>query len=214
MKKRIADLLLKLTRWTAVGSAPEADKYVLLCAPHTTNWDLPALLMATWSRGAGASFLAKQQLFRGPMNRFMRALGGIPVKRDGKHGMVASLTEEFARADGLALAVPAAGTRGYTDHWKSGFYRVAIAADVPIACAFVDYSTRTLGYGPVMTPTGDVEADLDFFRAFYADKQGKFSDNKSNIRFRDEVQPDPAPESLAPENPAPENPATDDDTGR
>lgn len=190
MKKRIADLLLKLTRWTAVGSKPDADKYVLVCAPHTTNWDLPALLMATWSRGAGASFLAKQQLFRGPMNRPMRALGGIPVKREGKHGLVASLTEEFARADGLAVAIPAAGTRGYTDHWKSGFYRVALAADVPIACAFVDYSTRTLGYGPVMHPTGDVEADLDFFRAFYADKQGKFPDNKSEIRFRDTIEAD------------------------
>ncbi len=189
MKKRIADLLLKLTRWTAVGPAPDADKYVLLCAPHTTNWDLPSLLMATWSQGAGASFLAKYQLFRGPMNRFMRALGGIPVKRDGKNGMVASLAEEFARADHLVLAIPAAGTRGYTDHWKSGFYRLALEAEVPIACAFVDYSTRTLGYGPVMTPTGDVEVDLEFFRAFYADKQGKFPDSKSDIRFRDPVEP-------------------------
>ncbi len=185
VKKRIADVLLKLTRWTAVGPAPEADKYVLLCAPHTTNWDLPALLMATWSQGAGASFLAKHQLFRGPMNWFMRSLGGVPVKRDGKNGMVASLTKEFAAADSLALAIPAAGTRAGTDHWKSGFYRLALAADVPIACAFVDYSTRTLGYGPVMTPTGDVEADLDFFRAFYEDKQGKFPANKSEIRFRD-----------------------------
>lgn len=185
MKKRIADLLLKLTRWTAVGPAPEADKYILLSAPHTTNWDLPALLLASWSQGASASFLGKHQLFRGPMNGFMRALGGIPVQREGRNGMVVSLTEEFARADSLVIAIPAAGTRGYTDHWKSGFYRLAIAADVPIACAFVDYSTRTLGYGPVMTPTDDVEADLDLFRAFYADKQGKFPDNKSEIRFRD-----------------------------
>jgi 1-acyl-sn-glycerol-3-phosphate acyltransferase len=189
VKKRIADLLLKLTRWTAVGPAPDADKYVLLCAPHTTNWDLPSLLMATWSQGAGASFLGKHQLFRGPMNRLMRALGGIPVKRDGKNGMVGSLAKEFASADRLALAIPAAGTRGYTDHWKSGFYRLALEADLPIACAFVDYSTRTLGYGPVMTPTGDVEVDLEFFRAFYADKQGKFPDSKSEIRFRDRVGP-------------------------
>ena len=185
MKRRIARLLLKATRWTPIGPAPDLNKCVLLSAPHTTNWDLPALLLATWSQGANANWLGKHQLFRGPMNRVMRMLGGVPVRRDGNHGMVASLTEEFARADRLALAIPAAGTRGYTDHWKSGFYRLAIAADVPIVCVFVDYKTRTLGYGPVMTPTGDVEADLDVFRAFYADKQGKFPDNKSDIRFRD-----------------------------
>jgi 1-acyl-sn-glycerol-3-phosphate acyltransferase len=201
VKKRIADLLLKLIRWTAIGPAPDADKYILLSAPHTTNWDLPALLLASWSQSASVSFLGKYQLFRGPMNPIMRALGGIPVRRDGKYGMVASLTKEFASADRLVIAIPAAGTRGYTDHWKSGFYRLAIAADVPIACAFVDYSTRTLGYGPVMTPTGDVEADLDFFRAFYADKQGKFPDNKSDIRFRDPIEPsDPVEPSDDAEN--------------
>lgn len=185
MKQKFANLILKLIRWTSVGETPDVQKFVLLSSPHTTNWDLPSLLLATWSHGVSVNFLAKHQLFRGPLNPIMRALGGIPVRRDAKSGMVAALSEEFARADTLALAIPAAGTRSATDHWKSGFYRIALAAEVPIVCAFVDYSTKTLGFGPTMTPTGDVETDLDFFREFYADKRGKFVDQESQIRFRE-----------------------------
>lgn len=185
MKRTIARMSLRAMRWTVVGAPPDISKYVLLCSPHTTNWDLPSLLMATWNGGTSANWLGKHQLFRGPMNPVMRALGGVPVQRDRSGGMVASLAAEFARADRIALAIPAAGTRGRTDHWKSGFYRVAIAADVPIVCAFVDYSTRTVGFGPTITPTGDVEVDLDLFRAFYADKRGKYPDQESEIRFKD-----------------------------
>ncbi|WP_395155920.1 1-acyl-sn-glycerol-3-phosphate acyltransferase [Ilumatobacter sp.] len=184
MKQRFALLVLKLMRWTPIGPAPEAKKYVMLCAPHTTNWDLPALLVATWSQGKSVNFLGKHQLFRGPMNWFMRSLGGIPVRREGRYGMVESLTAEFAAADEIGLAIPAAGTRSYSDHWKSGFYRIALAADVPIVCAFVDYKTKTLGFGPTMTPTGDPDVDILFFQEFYADKVGKFPEKKSEIRFR------------------------------
>jgi 1-acyl-sn-glycerol-3-phosphate acyltransferase len=114
VKQRFALLVLKVMRWTPVGPAPEAKKYVMLSAPHTTNWDLPALLMATWSHGTSVNFLGKHQLFRGPMNWLMRSLGGIPVRREGRHGMVESLTAEFAAADEIALAIPAAGTRSYS----------------------------------------------------------------------------------------------------
>jgi 1-acyl-sn-glycerol-3-phosphate acyltransferase len=177
--------LLRLTHWSLAGTAPSEPKYVLLAAPHTTNWDLPSLLLLAWSHGTRFNWLGKHQLFFGPMNRIMRVLGGIPVRRDERRGMVDWLTTEFEEADRIALAIPAAGTRSYTDHWKSGFYRLALAADVPIVCAFVDYSTRTMGFGPTVVPTGDVERDLDVFRAFYADKQGKFPDQKSEIRFPD-----------------------------
>jgi 1-acyl-sn-glycerol-3-phosphate acyltransferase len=185
VKRQLARLSLKMTRFTQVGEPPPHAKYVLLSGPHTTNWDLLSLLMASWSTGSNLNWLGKHQLFRGPMNRIMRMLGGVPVRRDQARGMVESLAEEFAAADRMALAIPAAGTRSYTDHWKSGFYRIALAADVPIGMAFVDYSTRTVGFGPTMTPTGDVEADLDVFRAFYADKRGKFPDQESDIRFRE-----------------------------
>ncbi len=186
VKRLLARLILKLTRFTRVGEPPTDAKYVLLCSPHTTNWDLLSLLMASWSTGTNLNFLAKHQLFRGPMNRPMRMLGGVPVRRDERRGMVEFMAEEFAAADQMVLAIPAAGTRSHTDHWKSGFYRIALAADVPIGLAFVDYSTRTVGFGPSMTPTDDVEADLDVFRAFYADKRGKFTDQESDIRFRED----------------------------
>jgi 1-acyl-sn-glycerol-3-phosphate acyltransferase len=185
VKRQLARLVLKITRFTRVGEPPQEPKYVLLCAPHTTNWDLLSLLMASWSTGANVNFLAKHQLFRGPLNRIMRMLGGVPVRRDERRGMVDSLADEIAAAERMALAIPAAGTRSHTDHWKSGFYRIALAAGVPIGLAFVDYSTRTVGFGPTMVPSEDVEADLDVFRAFYADKRGKFPDQESEIRFRD-----------------------------
>jgi 1-acyl-sn-glycerol-3-phosphate acyltransferase len=185
VKRQLARLVLKITRFTSVGEPPREPKYILLCAPHTTNWDLLSLLMASWSAGANVNWLGKHQLFRGPMNRIMRMLGGVPVQRDERRGMVDSLADEFGAAEHMALAIPAAGTRSHTDHWKSGFYRIALAADVPIGLAFVDYSTRTVGFGPTMVPSEDVEADLDLFRAFYADKRGKFPDQESEIRFRD-----------------------------
>ncbi|MDG1187199.1 MAG: 1-acyl-sn-glycerol-3-phosphate acyltransferase [Ilumatobacter sp.] len=177
--------MLKITRFNAVGEPPQYDTYVLCCAPHTTNWDLLSLLMASWICGEKLNWLGKHQLFRGPMNRIMRMLGGVPVRRGERQGMVESLAEEFDAAEQMALAIPAAGTRSHTDHWKSGFYRIALAAQVPINLAFVDYSTRTVGFGPTMVPTGDIGADLDVFRAFYADKRGKFPDQESEICFID-----------------------------
>ena len=185
VKRLIARLVFKITRFSPVGDAPDLDKYVLVSGPHTTNWDLLSLLATSWYTGSNLNWLGKHQLFRGPMNRVMRLLGGVPVRRDERSGMVESLAQEFAAAEQMALAIPASGTRARTDHWKSGFYRIALAAEVPIVMAFVDYSTRTVGFGPTMIPTGDIEADLDQFRAFYGDKRGKFPDQESEIRFRD-----------------------------
>lgn len=185
MKRQIARLTLKLFRFKQGGEAPDIDKYVLLSAPHTTNWDLLSVLMISWNTGSNLNWLGKEQLFRGPMNRIMRMLGGVPVHRDERRGMVESMVEEYAAADELALAMAAAGTRSHSDHWKSGFYRIALAAEVPIVMAYVDYSTRTVGFGPTMYPTGDIEADLAVFREFYADKRGKYPEKESEIRFRE-----------------------------
>ena len=123
------------------------------------------------------------------MGWIMRRLGGISVRRGERSGSVAALAERFAEADELVIVVPAEGTRGPTDHWKSGFYRIAEAADVPIVCAFLDYGTRTAGFGPVVQPTGDLVADMDVIRAFYSDKDGKYPDNVGAIRLREEDEP-------------------------
>ena len=178
--------MLRITRWRAEGSAPSEPKYVLIAAPHTSNWDLLYLLAIASDLGVKMSWLGKDSLFKGPMGWVLRRLGGVPVPRGQRSGMVDALVAEFQRAESLVIVIPPEATRGYTDHWKSGFYRIASAAGVPIVCGYLDYSQRVGGFGQVVWPTSDTAADMDVFREFYADKQGKYPDQGGEVRLRAE----------------------------
>jgi 1-acyl-sn-glycerol-3-phosphate acyltransferase len=116
----------------------------------------------------------------------MRALGGIPVRRDRRNNLVAQVAEAFASASDLALVVPAEGTRGRTEYWKSGFYHMARTAKVPIVCGYLDYARKRGGFGHEFEPSGDVARDMDVVRAFYADKVGKYPECFGPVRLRDE----------------------------
>jgi 1-acyl-sn-glycerol-3-phosphate acyltransferase len=186
IKRTVARIVLRATGWKAADGVPTEQKYVLLAAPHTTNWDLLYLLAISFRLGVNMSWLGKDSLFRGPMGTVMRWFGGVPVRRGARSGMVDSLAEEFARSESLVIVIPPEATRSYTDHWKSGFYRIAIAADVPIVCGYLDYSTRTGGLGQLVHPSGDAAADMDKFREFYADKQGKYADQVGEIKLQSE----------------------------
>jgi 1-acyl-sn-glycerol-3-phosphate acyltransferase len=185
VKRQVGTIALRLTGWKVDGSAPAISKYVAIAAPHTSNWDLLYLLMHAWSHDVGISWLAKESVFRGPTGWLLRRLGGIPVQRGGRPGLVESLRAEFARRDELVVVFPPEATRRRSDHWKSGFYQVALAAQVPIVCIYLDYSERIGGFGPTVDPTGDIEDDMDAIRSFYADKRGKFPDQMSDIRLLD-----------------------------
>ena len=169
LKRRLGQLFLSLTGW-----APEGDvlpeRCVLIAAPHTSNWDLAYLLALTWVVGVRISWMGKHTLFRGPLGPVMRALGGIPVRRDRRGDLVAQMAAAFAQSPSLVLTVPAEGTRRYAPRWKSGFYRIAQAAEVPIVLGYLDYARRRGGFGPHVSATGDVKRDMDRIRAFYADK--------------------------------------------
>jgi 1-acyl-sn-glycerol-3-phosphate acyltransferase len=149
---------------------------VLIAAPHTSNWDLAYLLAISWVVGVRVSWMGKHTLFRGPMGPVMRALGGVPVRRDRRNDLVAQMTAAFAQHPSLVLTVPAEGTRSYAPRWKSGFYRIAQAAEVPIVLGFLDYARRRGGFGPTISPSGDVKRDMDRIRAFYADKVARHPD--------------------------------------
>lgn len=145
----LARLWLFLWRWNTVPLVqPMPDRCVVIAAPHTTNWDFPITLAMAKVSGVKISWLGKRSLFKGPMGPLMRHLGGVAIDRAAPGGMVASLAAEFAARERLALVVPAEGTRARTDYWKSGFYRIAELAEVPIVLAFVDRSTRSGGFGP------------------------------------------------------------------
>jgi 1-acyl-sn-glycerol-3-phosphate acyltransferase len=183
----IARLWLALWRWkVTTPQEPIPDRCVMIAAPHTTNWDFPLTLAMARVHGVKISWLGKQSLFRGPAGPIMRRLGGVAIDRSAPGGMVTSLAKEFVDRDRLVLVVPAEGTRSRTEHWKSGFYRIAEQSDVPIVCAFVDRRTRTGGFGPVITPSGDLTADMDRIRAFYAGKEGLKPGRFGPIRLKEE----------------------------
>lgn len=189
IRQRVATAFLRATRWSVEGERPDEPKFVLIAAPHTTNWDLLYMLAVAYHFDVDVSWLAKHSLFKGPIGWFLRKLGGIPVRRGANSGMVNSLAEAFADADRLVIVVPPEATRKYTDHWKSGFYRIAMAADVPVVCSFLDYPTRTGGVGTALHLSGDVDADMRVIRKFYAGKRGKYPANEGDVILRPDLPP-------------------------
>ncbi len=193
VRRFIGRLILKVMGWKAVGGRPDAPKLVALCAPHTSNWDYVIMLAVSWSLGLSLAWLGKDALFKGPLGWFMRRTGGISVDRSAPQGLVGQMVDEFGSRDELVLAIPAEGTRSRSETWKSGFYRISQQADVPYVLAFVDAATKTAGFGPMVTPSGHIEADMDIAREFYADKVGLKPDLVGPIRLREEN--DERPES-------------------
>jgi 1-acyl-sn-glycerol-3-phosphate acyltransferase len=170
--RSLARLFLWLYGWKVEGSLPPSVKGVAIAAPHTSNWDLPFMLAVSFQLGVRPSWLGKRELFRWPFGRFMRWLGGLPVDRGTRSNLVAQVVERFEDVDRLFLVIPPSATRGRASHWKSGFYHIARGAGVPILCAFLDYGRKVGGIGPVLRPTGEVRADMELIRTFYAGVAG------------------------------------------
>lgn len=177
----LARFILRLFGWTVVGTRPDLPRYVLIGAPHTSNWDFPLALLVAASLGVRIQWLAKHTLFRPPLGMIMRALGGISVKRDQHQGTVEKLAEQLRATDRFVLGVAPEGTRSRRESWKSGFYRIAVAAGVPIVLGFVDYGSRTAGLGPVLHPSGDIVRDFEQIASFYRDKRGRYPEKESVI---------------------------------
>lgn len=154
--------------WRAVGTPPPEGRYVIIAAPHTSNWDFPFFLGLAQSLGIDAHFMAKDSLFRWPIGDFMRDMGGIAVDRSGRNAMVETMIGEFARRERFVLTVAPEGTRSRVRGWRTGFYHIALGAGVPIVPGFMDYATRTGGVGPAIMPTGDYRADMERLAPTYA----------------------------------------------
>lgn len=177
---------LKLFGWRVEGRLPPDAKVVVIAAPHTSNWDLPFMLAVAYVLGATPAWLGKRELFSWPFGWLMRFLGGIPVDRRARHNVVQQAVERFAAVERLFLVVPPSGTRSRATHWKSGFYHIAAGAGVPIVCAFLDYRRRVGGIGPVLMPSGDVRADMDVIRRFYAPIVGRHPSRTTPVRLLEE----------------------------
>jgi 1-acyl-sn-glycerol-3-phosphate acyltransferase len=178
----VAVKLLKLFGWRIEGELPEIPKYVLVGAPHTSNWDFVVMLAAAFAYSLSISWMGKKAIFRWPFGALFAWLGGIRIDRSRASGVVAQSIEAFHNSAKLILLITPEGTRKRTEHWKSGFYHIAVGAGVPIVLGFVDYPARTGGFGPTIIPTGDIESDVALMREFYADKTGKYPQQAAQVK--------------------------------
>ena len=161
---------------------------MFVAAPHTSNWDLPFTLAIAWSLGMDISWAGKTSIFKPPFGRIMKALGGVPIDRSKRGNQVDSIADAIKSADRLYLVIAPSGTRSKRDHWKSGFYRIAQAADVPMMMGFLDYSKKRGVLAFTMHPSGDIAKDMQTIRGFYENVRGRYPDRESTPRLREEEE--------------------------
>lgn len=175
--RALSRAVLRLMGWRTEGMTPEQiaayPKYVLIAAPHTSNWDFPVTLMVAFQLRLRVYWMAKASVFAGPLGPVARWLGGIPVDRSASSNLVQKTVDAFAARERLAVIVAPEGTRGKVTHWKTGFYHIAHGAGVPIGLAYLDYARKAGGIGKMYTTSGDIEADMEEIRAFYSGVKGK-----------------------------------------
>jgi len=186
--RRIARLCLRLSGWSLDGPLPPDDKYVCIAVPHTSNWDGVMLVMLAQSVGLSLSWMAKESVFRGPQRHALERLGAVAIDRGKSQNVVAQMIDEFRRREQFRLVVAPEGTRGRTDYWKSGFYHIALGAEVPLVPGYMDYEQRRAGLGPPIRLTGDAKTDMDRVREYYDEVRAsaRFPGKVSRIRLRDE----------------------------
>jgi 1-acyl-sn-glycerol-3-phosphate acyltransferase len=168
LRAALGRAILRLAGWRIDGALPDRPKLVVLAAPHSSNWDFVLGIAVVFALRLDIRFIGKAELFRGPLGPLMRWLGGLPVDRRRPEGFVEQTVAMFAERDHLLLAVAPEGTRKPVKKWKSGFYRIAVGAGVPIVPGFFDNGRKAIGFGPALVPSGNAEADIEKLRSFYA----------------------------------------------
>jgi 1-acyl-sn-glycerol-3-phosphate acyltransferase len=169
----LARLILRLTGWRIVGGVPAAPKYVLIAAPHTSNWDFPVALMVCFALRLRVYWMGKASLFPPLLGAVMRWLGGIPVDRARSGNLVQATVDAYNSNQRLIVIVPPEGTRSKVTQWKTGFYYIAQGAGVPIALGYLDFRRKEAGLSRMFEPTGDIAADMVEIQSFYAGFSGK-----------------------------------------
>lgn len=160
---------MRLFGWRFAGAFPNQPQFVAIVAPHTSNWDFLILLAAKWALRLDVRWMGKDAIFRPPLGWFMRAIGGIPIRRSAAHNVVDRSIQAFAERPQLVLVLAPEGTRKYVADWKSGFWHIARGARVPIVCIALDYGQKTIRLGPEFDANSDdVAAGVARIRASYA----------------------------------------------
>jgi 1-acyl-sn-glycerol-3-phosphate acyltransferase len=171
----VSRFILKITGWKLEGRLPNSQKYVMIAAPHTSNWDFVFTLLVCFSLKISPHILGKKELLEWPMGRFFPWLGIVPVDRSRSTNLVGQAVEAFESADRLVLLITPSGTRSKVKRWKTGFYHIAHGANVPLAFGYIDYARKLVGIGGFMQVSGDLDADMMRIKSFYVDIVGKHS---------------------------------------
>lgn len=185
MLRWFAALTLRLAGWRTVFTQPPGPKTVIVVYPHTSNWDFPIGVSFNALLPIFINWAGKDTLFRWPLKGLFIKLGGIPINRRERTGLVDQLTQVFAERDRFHLCIAPEGTRAKTDYLKSGFYRLALAAGVPVGLGFIDYGKKQVGIEHWVELTGNEVADLAMLKAYYADKTAHYPENAGDICFKD-----------------------------
>ncbi len=183
MLKRFARLILWLGGWEPVGKIPEEPRAIFIVAPHTSNWDGLWALAYKTAIGIDVRFFAKHSLFWFPLGTLLRWLGGIPLDRSRAMSAVSQAVAMFAAEDTFYFGLAPEGTRALRESWKTGFYRIAEGAQVPVFFAVLDYRRKQIGIAGRLEITGDSRADLEKCADFYRDIEGRWPEKATPVRF-------------------------------
>ncbi|HUH98300.1 MAG TPA: lysophospholipid acyltransferase family protein [Anaerolineales bacterium] len=163
---------LRLTGWKVEGQFPSLPKFVVIGAPHTSNWDFLMFLAVILQQRADVRFMGKSELFNKPFGWFFYWCGGIPVDRSKAQGLVEQMVQACDKSDCFVLTIAPEGTRNKVREWKRGFYHIAKNSRIPVAMAVVDGMRKVVGLGKIYHPTDDIEADLKAIQEFFTGMVG------------------------------------------
>lgn len=183
-------LLLKLSGWKIFidHSYLQIPRAVVIMAPHTSMMDFWIGRLAFWKYRKKVHFLIKRELFFFPVGIFLKWMGGIPVRREHTGNLVEQLVDEFSKRSNMWLVITPEGTRKKVEKWKTGFYKIALAANIPILVSYIDYARKEGGIAFVMYPTGDFEKDFEKIKDFYKTVTAKYPEqfNLSSMYMKQE----------------------------
>jgi 1-acyl-sn-glycerol-3-phosphate acyltransferase len=178
MSPKTAKFILSLFGWKIIGKKPaELKKYIVIMAPHTSNWDFVIGWFGYRTLGLKAKFLIKKEAFFFPLGSLIKSMGAIPINRHSSASAIKQISHLFKHSKELIITITPEGTRSLNKHWKKGFYYMAHLSNVPLILGFLDYKNKTGGLGPILNVTGNFDQDMKIIEEFYKDKTAKFPKN-------------------------------------
>ncbi len=183
LKQQIGLFIARAVGWQVILAQPLPERCVIVGAPHTSGLDLAVLFIFMLVLDVPIHWMAKSDIFPGPLGWLLMRLGGIPVNRRERTDMVKRMAGEFKGKQSFRLVICPEGTRQKAGHWKTGFYYIAREAGVPIVLGYPDWGRRVVGYQSMITPSGDIQADMRFIRDYYSHIRGRYANQQGEIKL-------------------------------